>query len=80
MEIGGNQRVLITGAASGLGPALTKEFVARGCRVLALDIHELVPASLAGLAMMTSLKSDVTKDADWDRAREWVSQQMSKKD
>jgi len=72
MTIERNERVLITGAASGLGLALVKEFVARGCRVLALDLHEDVPASLAGLEKVTYLKVDVTKDADWDKAYEWV--------
>ena len=47
MEIEGDRRVLITGAASGLGLALTKEFVARGCRVLALDIHEWVSRQMS---------------------------------
>ncbi len=66
------QRAVITGAASGLGLALTKALVARDCRVLALDIHTEEPASLQGLTAVTYLKVDVTKDADWDRAYEWV--------
>ena len=47
MEIEGNQGVRITGAASGLGLALTKEFVAHGCRVLALDTHEWVSQQMS---------------------------------
>lgn len=72
MTISSGERAVITGAASGLGLALTKEFVARGCPVLALDIHTDEPSSLAGLAGVTYLKVDVTKDADWDKAYEWV--------
>lgn len=66
------QRAVITGAASGLGLALTKALVARDCRVLALDIHTEEPISLRGLTGVTYLKVDVTKDADWDRAYDWV--------
>jgi NAD(P)-dependent dehydrogenase (short-subunit alcohol dehydrogenase family) len=53
------QRVLITGAASGLGAALAQAFTARGDEVLATDLDEL----------------DVTYDEDWERARARVEQQ-----
>lgn len=49
-------RVLVTGAASGLGAALTAAFRGRGDEVLATD--------LAG----TDLALDVTSDADWAAA------------
>jgi NAD(P)-dependent dehydrogenase (short-subunit alcohol dehydrogenase family) len=50
------QRVLVTGAASGLGAALTSAFRARGDEVLATD--------LAG----AELTLDVTSDEDWAAA------------
>ncbi len=66
------QRAVVTGAASGLGLALTKALIARGCAVLALDIHTDEPTSLRGLTSVTYLKVDVIKDADWDNAFDWV--------
>lgn len=77
MEIAADSRVLITGAASGLGLALVKQFVARGCRVLGTDVHHEDPAgelpqTLRGLAGVSYLKLDVSKDSDWDRAHDWV--------
>jgi NAD(P)-dependent dehydrogenase (short-subunit alcohol dehydrogenase family) len=54
------RRVLVTGAASGLGAALTDAFRARGDEVLATD--------LAG----GDLTLDVTSDADWEAARAHV--------
>jgi NAD(P)-dependent dehydrogenase (short-subunit alcohol dehydrogenase family) len=53
-------RVLVTGAASGLGAALTKAFRERGDEVLATD--------LAG----ADLKLDITSDDDWAAALAWV--------
>jgi NAD(P)-dependent dehydrogenase (short-subunit alcohol dehydrogenase family) len=50
------QRVLVTGAASGLGAALTSAFRARGDEVLATD--------LAG----ADLVLDITSDDDWSAA------------
>ena len=54
------RRVLVTGAASGLGAALTRALEQRGDRVLACDItgplHRL----------------DVTSDEDWQRAAQWL--------
>lgn len=54
-------RVLVTGAASGLGAALADAFEARGDRVLRTD------RSLAGDGRL-----DVTSDTDWDRVHAWV--------
>ncbi len=54
------RRVLVTGAASGLGAALTAELRARGDEVLATD--------LTG----ADLTLDVTSDADWEDARAHV--------
>ena len=55
-------RVLVTGAAAGLGAALTSAFRARGDEVLATDRD----APDGGLAL------DVTHDADWALALERV--------
>lgn len=62
-------RVLVTGASSGLGLALAQQLVDSGCRVLATDVHEDAPAGLSGADYLTL---DVTNDAHWDRAYEWV--------
>ncbi len=56
------QRVLVTGAASGLGAALTAAFRSRGDEVLATD--------LAG----ADLGLDVTSDDDWTGALAWVEE------
>jgi NAD(P)-dependent dehydrogenase (short-subunit alcohol dehydrogenase family) len=51
------RRVLVTGAASGLGAALTAAFRARGDEVLATD-----------LAPGQDLRLDITSDGDWATA------------
>jgi NAD(P)-dependent dehydrogenase (short-subunit alcohol dehydrogenase family) len=58
------RRVLITGAASGLGAALADAFEARGDEVLRTDLS----APEGGLAL------DVTSDADWAAAVAHVEQ------
>ena len=75
MPIAPNSRVLITGAASGLGLALVHQFVQRGCRVLATDVHRESPESLRGLDGVTYMSLNVTKDVEWARARDWVTEQ-----
>lgn len=57
---GRGRRVLITGAAGGLGRALTAAFTARGDRVLTTD------------RVGADLTLDVTSDTDWAAAREHV--------
>jgi NAD(P)-dependent dehydrogenase (short-subunit alcohol dehydrogenase family) len=52
------RRVLVTGAARGLGASLTRAFRDRGDEVLATDLHGDVDLVL-----------DVTRSADWERAR-----------
>lgn len=60
------RRVLITGAASGLGLALAREFLALGDEVILTDIHAAAPAKVQALAgQWTYRKVDVTSDADW---------------
>ena len=76
----GGQRVLITGAASGLGAALADAFEARGDRVLRTDVRGergletgLRPSSTAewtGLRPSSTavLGLDITSDDDWAAA------------
>ena len=57
-------RVLVTGAASGLGVALAARFQAAGARVLRTDLHADEERGIIGL--------DVTSDEDWAAAVEQV--------
>lgn len=54
-----SRRVLVTGAASGLGAALVRAFLERGDEVLATDI-----SSADGIDLVL----DITSDADWAAA------------
>lgn len=77
MVIEPQARVLITGAASGLGLALAAQLALRGCRVLATDVHDpdgggAIPAAFSGLDNVAYRKLDVTSDVDWATARDWV--------
>ncbi|MEH3033936.1 MAG: SDR family NAD(P)-dependent oxidoreductase [Aeromicrobium erythreum] len=65
-------RVLVTGASSGLGLAFAEQLADAGCRVLATDVHADAPAELADRDGVDYLTLDVTQDAHWDRAYEWV--------
>ena len=56
-------RVLVTGAASGLGEALTRAFRARGDEVLTTDIAD-----------GADLRLDITSDDDWAAALAWVEE------
>jgi NAD(P)-dependent dehydrogenase (short-subunit alcohol dehydrogenase family) len=63
-------RVLVTGAASGLGAALAGAFAGRGDRVLATDV------AIDGLDEPAhSLRLDITSDDDWAAARSWVEEE-----
>jgi NAD(P)-dependent dehydrogenase (short-subunit alcohol dehydrogenase family) len=57
-------RVLVTGAASGLGAALTAAYRARGDEVVATDV-----------ASGVDLRLDITSDDDWAAASAWVEEQ-----
>src|SRR5262249_50391271 len=57
------QRVLVTGAASGLGAALASAYRARGAMVLATDLADGV-----------DLRLDITSDDEWVAARTWVEE------
>jgi NAD(P)-dependent dehydrogenase (short-subunit alcohol dehydrogenase family) len=75
MKIVPQSRVLVTGAASGLGLALVHALAALGCRVMATDVHPDRPTSLAGLDAVGYRTLDVTSDVDWAAARDWVVEQ-----
>lgn len=75
MKIVPQSRVLVTGAASGLGLALVRTLAARGCRVLGTDVHAERPTSLDGLDSVAYRTLDVTDDVDWATARDWVVEQ-----
>ncbi|EFQ84462.1 oxidoreductase, short chain dehydrogenase/reductase family protein [Aeromicrobium marinum DSM 15272] len=72
MKIATNSRALVTGGASGLGLALVNQLLERQVRVLATDIHAERPADLPDGAEYLTL--DVTSDADWLTARDWVTE------
>ena len=66
----GSRRALVTGGASGLGRALVALLVARGDRVLAVDLAEERPPSVPEGAEYRRL--DVRSQQDWDAALAWV--------
>jgi NAD(P)-dependent dehydrogenase (short-subunit alcohol dehydrogenase family) len=57
------QRVLVTGAASGLGASLAAAYRTRGADVLATDVAD-----------GADLRLDVTSDEDWAAALAWVEE------
>jgi len=77
-----SRRVLVTGAAGGLGAALVKAFEAAGDRVLATDLPEAV-SRLASFASQPAAGSfapqpawplDITSDDDWAAALAHVTE------
>jgi NAD(P)-dependent dehydrogenase (short-subunit alcohol dehydrogenase family) len=67
-----SRRVLVTGAASGLGAALAKAFAVRGDTVLATDRATDLATDPATDPSGPVLSLDVTSDDDWQAARAWV--------
>lgn len=65
------RRVLVTGAASGLGLAMARRFAAEGDLVLATDLATERPTAVD--ESMSYLPLDVTSDGDWEAALTWVS-------
>ena len=61
------RRIVVTGAASGIGRAVTELFVAAGARVAALDRQGLAARDAAGDAMLP-LVADVTDPASVESA------------
>jgi NAD(P)-dependent dehydrogenase (short-subunit alcohol dehydrogenase family) len=73
-------RVLVTGAASGLGAALTAAYLERGADVLATDVAYDAAVSTDSTdegprstdSTIERLRLDITSDADWAAALAWV--------
>ena len=65
-------RMLVTGAASGLGAALTAAARARGAQVLATDRHGTDLAAHPGPGSDEVARLDITSAEDWDAAVAWV--------
>lgn len=68
-----NRRILVTGAASGLGNALVERFSDARDRVLATDLSLGRPGSLP--EGVDYLPLDVTSDANWEAAHDHVTQE-----
>lgn len=66
-----SRRVLVTGAASGLGAALARRMVRAGDRVLLTDLGETVTNVTLDDDRVAYLRLDVRSDDDWARARDW---------
>lgn len=63
-----SQRILITGAGSGLGLALARQLAQSGARIACVDIdHARAEEAAAGLAGdgHWAAKADIAQDADW---------------
>ena len=67
------ERVLITGAASGLGLGFVQWYAAAGAQVLATDVAHVVPAGVLPVGVEYR-RLDVTSDEDWTVARDWVTE------
>jgi NAD(P)-dependent dehydrogenase (short-subunit alcohol dehydrogenase family) len=63
------RRVLVTGAASGLGAALVRAFESAGDQVLSTDI------SYGRVVASSQLQLDITSDDDWAEALAWVERE-----
>jgi 2-dehydro-3-deoxy-L-rhamnonate dehydrogenase (NAD+) len=61
---------LVTGAASGIGEAVARRFVAEGARVASLDLHAEAPAGVLALA------GDVSRSADVEAAVARVEEEL----
>lgn len=68
-------RVLVTGAASGLGRAIANRFHAAGRRVLVSDVDADAAAAAAAELGAEAIRLDVTSDEDWAGARDWCERE-----
>jgi len=65
-----NKTVVVTGAGQGQECAEARLLVEHGCKVIAVDLSERMPAELGGLDGLGQLiyrKLDVTSRADWEK-------------
>lgn len=63
-----NKLALVTGAASGLGLAMSRRFVAEGARVLMTDIDQAALARAAADLGQPHCAHDVTDEGAWQKA------------
>ena len=64
----GGKRILITGAASGLGEAIARRLAAEGAKVAIADIDTARGGAVAAELGAPYLRLDVANQADWDAA------------
>lgn len=65
--------VLVTGAASGLGLEIAKEYLAKGERVILTDIHDDTPDTVSSVSGDWSYqKLDVTSEDEWAATAEGI--------
>ena len=67
------KRMLVTGAASGLGAATVRAATAQGAKVLALDIQDSAGATLAAETDANYLHCDVSQLDDWHKLRDQLT-------
>jgi NAD(P)-dependent dehydrogenase (short-subunit alcohol dehydrogenase family) len=67
------KRAIVTGAASGIGLAISEALVADGYHVMMVDVNEsALQTCSAQLRNVTTLASDVSRDDTWvEIARQW---------
>jgi NADP-dependent 3-hydroxy acid dehydrogenase YdfG len=68
-------RILVTGAASGLGLAVARRYHRAGWRVLLSDVDEEAAVAAAGELGAEAIRLDVTDDEDWGGARDWCERE-----
>jgi NADP-dependent 3-hydroxy acid dehydrogenase YdfG len=68
-------RILVTGAASGLGRAVATRYQQAGWRVLVSDVDGDAAKAAAGELGADALRLDVTSDDDWASARDWCERE-----
>jgi len=64
----GEKRVLVTGAASGLGEAIARRLAAEGANVAIADIDAELGGAVAAALGAPFVRLDVSSQADWDEA------------
>jgi NAD(P)-dependent dehydrogenase (short-subunit alcohol dehydrogenase family) len=68
-------RILVTGAGSGLGRAMATRFARAGRRVLVSDVDAAAAKAVAKELDTSFLRLDVTDDASWTAALAWCERE-----